>query len=52
MSHGNGRKAEGESFSGKFSVAKEKQRTEERKEYSLKAGLVLHPSVLSSTDHA
>lgn len=51
MSHGNGRKAEGESFPGRFSVAKEKQRTEERKEYSVKAGLVLHPSVLSSTDH-
>lgn len=51
MSHRNGRKAEGESFSGTFGGAKKKQRIEERKECPLKAGLVLHPSVLSSIDH-
>lgn len=51
MSHRNGRKAEGESFSGTFGGAKENQRIEERKECPLSVGLVLHPSVLSSIDH-
>lgn len=51
MSHGNRKKAEGERFLGKFRGAKEKQRTEKRRKWSLGAGLVLHAYVLRSIDH-
>lgn len=51
MSQGNGRKPEGESFSGRSSGAREKLRTEEWRAWSLSGGLVLYPSILSNIVH-